>query len=339
MRAQSWLFGVVALAALLVGCGDTAESPAVDDGLGSVPGPLRVDVLWVIDSTGSMRDTQAELARRFNEFAAELVDVGADFQIGVVSTDVADARQRGHLRDTMGCVEEQLQDPVIWGACRELELDRPFLASSDYVDALGVVDNARLGQDFHCIAAVGTCGDPNEAGIESALHALSPELLSTVNSGFLRDDAMLAVIFVTDEDDCSFGDAATAFSDADCYATDRRALMIDVQQAYAQLVALKGGDATRVLLAGIIGPDDGREVPTREEINRSSAQGGGVPISCAYERGDSGRQVAKYGRRYRDLIQLAAGRGVEQSICEADFGETLRRIGQAMRENLASNRR
>lgn len=339
MRLSYLLAAGLVAATALAGCNATPLTPlgdtlqATTNDLSPEIGSNKVDILWMIDSSGSMRDEQAELALRFADFINALIDIGADFQIAVVTTDIADRNQRGRMQSGLGCVGRGVPiDPALVASCEGVQLDRPYLEYSSYTDAQGVIDASRLERDFRCLASVGTCGDPNEAGIETVLRALSPELLSTVNSGFLRDDAYLAVLFLTDEDDCSFNGAATAFSDADCYATDRRDLMIDVDRAYEQLIALKGGDATRVLLAGIIGPDGGREIPTREEVNVN-----GVPISCNYQRGDGEIQNAKDGRRYRDLIRLAGERGIEESICEADFRNALRKIGQVLRDNLDVN--
>lgn len=343
MRLSYLLAAGLVAATALAGCNSTPLTPlgdtlqATTNDLSPEIGSNKVDILWMIDSSGSMRDEQAELALRFADFITALIEIGADFQIAVVTTDIADRNQRGRMQSNLGCVGRSAVDPALIASCESLQLSRPYLEYSSYTDSQGVIDATRLERDFRCLASVGVCGDANEAGIETVLRAFSPELLSTVNAGFLRDDAYLAVIFLTDEDDCSFNGAATAFSDADCYASDRRDLMIDVQQAYDQLIALKGGDATRVLLAGIIGPDGGRDIPTREEINRPPAQGGGVPISCNYQRGDGEVQDAKDGRRYRDLIRLAGERGIEESICEADFRNALRKIGQVLRDNLDVN--
>ncbi len=54
---------------------------------------------------------------------------------------------------------------------------------------------------FACIAQLGTGGCGFEAQLESARRALDPAL--NVNPGFIRPGAYLAVIFITDEDDCS----------------------------------------------------------------------------------------------------------------------------------------
>ncbi len=63
---------------------------------------------------------------------------------------------------------------------------------------------------FSCIASLGTDGCGFEQSIMSAKKALDP--VSNINAGFLRnddpckanrEDALLAVVFITDEDDCS----------------------------------------------------------------------------------------------------------------------------------------
>ena len=49
----------------------------------------------------------------------------------------------------------------------------------------------------------GTRGSANEKGLDAAFRALSSPLITTWNAGFLRPDAYLALIFVSDEEDQS----------------------------------------------------------------------------------------------------------------------------------------
>ena len=51
-----------------------------------------VDVLFVIDNSGSMAEKQALLAENFEAFVAELDLVDANYRIGVVTTDVGNPR-------------------------------------------------------------------------------------------------------------------------------------------------------------------------------------------------------------------------------------------------------
>jgi hypothetical protein len=79
----------------------------------------------------------------------------------------------------------------------------------------------------------GIMGSGDEKGLAAARAALTDPLLSGHNAGFLREDAALAVIVVTDEDDSS------PFSAAD-FST--------------WLLGLKS-DPSRVSFSGITGPD------------------------------------------------------------------------------------
>ena len=53
-------------------------------------GPGKVDVLWVVDSSGSMSEEQAYLGDNFNAFITEIAALGIDFQTAVTSTDVCE---------------------------------------------------------------------------------------------------------------------------------------------------------------------------------------------------------------------------------------------------------
>jgi len=59
----------------------------------------------------------------------------------------------------------------------------------------------RVKDAFTCIARIGTGGCGFENPLEAARRALDPVL--NVNPGFVRSNALLAVVFLTDEDDCS----------------------------------------------------------------------------------------------------------------------------------------
>jgi len=60
---------------------------------------------------------------------------------------------------------------------------------------------AKVRDAFSCIAQLGVQGCGYEQPLEAARRALDRQ--TNVNPGFLRNDPLLAVIFITDEDDCS----------------------------------------------------------------------------------------------------------------------------------------
>jgi hypothetical protein len=77
----------------------------------------------------------------------------------------------------------------------------------------GYVDLEKLRDDFACMSMVGTRGFAFEKGLGAAVRAVSPKMTGgTVenptdpdapNHGLLREDAQFAVIFLTDENDCT----------------------------------------------------------------------------------------------------------------------------------------
>jgi hypothetical protein len=136
----------------------------------------KVDILFVIDNSGSMVEEQAKLQRNFEAFITELVsqDVN-DYQIGVITTDMEDPTHSGRLRGN---------PPIINGQ----QMSKP-----------------QVVQAFTKNAVVGVDGTSYEKALDAMRSALSPQMLAKggPNEGFLREGAVLAIIFVGDEDDCS----------------------------------------------------------------------------------------------------------------------------------------
>ena len=166
----------------------------------------KVDVLFVIDNSGSMSEEQDSLVRNFDDFIRTAETWGTDFQLGIVTTE-ADDEFDGRLPG------EFIGDPRI------LTPATPNLAA-EFIDH----------------AEVGASGDgAREAGLESAHLALSDPNISDVaecsadcvepyscvpnargtesrcggyNRSFLRDDAALELVFLSDEQDQSRGTIA-----------------------------------------------------------------------------------------------------------------------------------
>ncbi|MED5369867.1 MAG: vWA domain-containing protein [Myxococcota bacterium] len=122
-----------------------------------------VDILLVIDDSGSMQPYQDKLSTNFEQFISYFTDANIGYQIGVVTTDVVKAQA--------GTLVGQVVTP----------------------------DTPNGAEIFKDIVQVGTSGSASEMGLEAAYLALS----GSKNPGFLRDDASLSIIFVSDEEDSS----------------------------------------------------------------------------------------------------------------------------------------
>jgi hypothetical protein len=134
-----------------------------------------VDILWVVDNSASMGEEQTNLANNFGSFIAFINNSLIDYHIGVISTDMDNPDHSGKLQGS----------PLV--------IDRDTLPDPQTAFAANVM--------------VGSGGGGYEMGVLAAHNALT-EPLSAVggfNEGFLRDTASLAVIFVSDEDDHSYG--------------------------------------------------------------------------------------------------------------------------------------
>jgi hypothetical protein len=160
-----------------------------------------LDLLFVIDNSGSMRQEQDALAVGFNGFlnALEaLVGYRPNLHVGVVSTDMG-AGPYG----IMGC--EGNGDGGVLLASPTSECVPPSGAFISDVEGPGGsrVTNysGSFADTFSCIARLGTDGCGFEQTLKSMRKALDGS--NPQNAGFLREDANLAVLFLTDEDDCS----------------------------------------------------------------------------------------------------------------------------------------
>lgn len=126
-----------------------------------------VDVLFVVDNSGSMADDQQLLANNFNRFIESAFDdTSLRFHIGVTTTDV--------IGGTGG----------------------PLVASY-LTDSLS---QSTLESSFGAMALVGTEGNGIELGLEAMRRAVD-DLANTTNAGFLRDSAALSIVIVSDEED------------------------------------------------------------------------------------------------------------------------------------------
>ncbi len=171
-----------------------------------------VDILFVVDNSESMKHEQANLAQQFPRLIGALRSpkLGGklpNIRIGVVSTDLGtggsgpcspggDGARLQRTAKAAGCTATP-KEP--WISYQEGKTNVRNSKAKDPV--------AQIQQAFSCVAQLGISGCGFEQPLEVARRALDP--VGNVNPGFLRNnpaagnDALLAVIFITDEDDCS----------------------------------------------------------------------------------------------------------------------------------------
>lgn len=131
-----------------------------------------VDVLWVVDNSCSMSDDLLTVSQNFESFIQVFIDLELDYQMGIITTDMDSSEYSGQLVGPY--ITPETPDPV-----------------ATFVEQIDL----------------GSAGSASEVGFEAIQAALTNPLLTTTNAGFLREDAALAAIVVSDEDNSSFQSA------------------------------------------------------------------------------------------------------------------------------------
>jgi len=155
-----------------------------------------MDIVFVVDNSGSMQEEQSNLASNFPMFASLLeaytVDNGTplDFRVALTTTG-RDINYTLDLGGGLGMLptSEQGENGEFQNNCNS---SKRWLERSD----------ANMAQALACRANVGTMGPGFEMPLLMSKWALKERAADT-NAGFLRDDALLAVVILTDEDDQS----------------------------------------------------------------------------------------------------------------------------------------
>jgi hypothetical protein len=226
-----WLVPAAALG--LLGCPDEELAPLEPCTVSGVvrdvatTGVDKVDLLFVIDNSGSMAQEQENIAEQLPRLvrilaSGNLENGGPDndfqpvssLQLGVISSDMG-------TDDAYPLCEGNGDDGVLIDSPTALE-DDPACAGQDfgstsylsYSPEGGGPDAAATAITFGCVAQLGTKGCGLEQQLEAMYKALTPSTVEAdfiegeghgdkKNKGFVRDDAVLAVIQVSDEEDCS----------------------------------------------------------------------------------------------------------------------------------------
>ena len=127
------------------------------------------DILFVVDNSCSMSEEQSSLAVNFASFMQIVDSLDMDFHLGVISTDILD---NGHLQGTVPVITPNTPDP-----------EGTFSTNVN----LGI-NGAGIEQGFHNAYLALSSPNIDPAGF---------------NYGFLREEAGLRIVFVSDEQEQS----------------------------------------------------------------------------------------------------------------------------------------
>jgi hypothetical protein len=315
------------------------------------PSTRQLDLLFMIDDSPSMQQEQANLARNFPALIDELGKIPGglpDLHIGIISSDLGAGPQ------------------PIAGGCPRVGGDRGILQvrpgcglapGARFITAAGGVNNfqGELGQVFGCLAALGTAG----CGYEHQLQATRVALYETItpdNTGFLRDGAILGIVLLTDEDDCSaevtsdlftrntdFPGTTSSFRCAQvghlcnglqppiapfsvplsqCQAAPSGAL-IRVTDVVDSIRRVKLRPDQQILVSGIFGWPADPAAATYDY--RNTRDGIDYAATCTSANGE-----ATAALRMKAFVDAFGPHGSFFSICQDDFRPAMQGIGQAL---------
>lgn len=197
-----------------------------EDG-GNAMGCKKIDVILSVDNSSSMsEELEALQGPVFDSFPQTLLAVNGgleDFHLAVIDA----CPKPAYFHDT-----------GTGGACN-------FSTGTNYM----VSSSPDLAEEFACVSTVSPTGymgqpdlcvddgalddDDEQPGLTAAT-AVTGEALMGPNAGFLRDDALLFIVTITDED-------------------EKLADVGSTQEIYDQIVSAKGGDVNKVVYLGIAG--------------------------------------------------------------------------------------
>lgn len=290
--------------------GSDSDSDSEND-TGSTPliGCQKVDFLFVIDNSVSMKDQQAALISSFPGFMETIkktLSAKSDYHIMVVDTDAYGrctqetcADQKSSCRSSEKGFDEYICDHIdefsscdmSWGA----GVIHP--AGAEASNTLCTIHGGNryiIGEDpdmttaFACIARVGLSGNPEERPMDAMVAAISDKLNGKkgCNEGFIRDDAILVVTFITDDPHIEDMEPDSEW-DSDFGPSD------SVDDWYNALVGAKNGNADAVVVLGLL------------PVGTNSAG-----QSC--EKGDS-------GQHWLDLVNRFGDHGLTGPVCEEEY--------------------
>lgn len=260
--------------------------------------PGKIDILWVIDNSSSMQPLQDSLRNNISAFIEQISLSELDYSIGLTSTSICPTSEPADL-SARTCPQENQSGKLNHRGSLVGENGQKVLKKGD----------AQLVQKFRQRANLGTTGSSFEHGL-SAVRAVVQKSLTGQNEDFIRSDAFLSVIVVSDEEDDGVGLSRTNEQGINYWQRNLTRYYFDSAQLYAflnQTNASKGFSVSTIV---------GTEGPNGE--------------GCPYDGG----KISEVGKEYQKISDLSGG--IKASICTTQWNESLKTLGENLRSQMDS---
>jgi hypothetical protein len=243
----------------------------------------KIDLVFVIDDSDSMSQEQDNLAENFPHFISVLDAFETpkgepiDYRVAITTTG----------RDLRLIPNNETQ-PGMNGALVERAscgMARPWIERGD----------ANRARAFACAAEVGTDGPTVEMPLLMAAWAVTDRVADGKNAGFLRPDALLATVILTDENDCSQTGPDVPITDVGL-CNEQRPSVVTTTSIASSFDRVAGGRG-KWAGAAIAGPGPG---------------------ICQSQFGRAAEAT-----RVKRFVSEAGANGVFRSICDGDLAPAL----------------
>jgi hypothetical protein len=131
----------------------------------------KIDILWIVDNSGSMANEQESLGRNFDAFISDFITKNVDFKMAITTTDTSSDSKNGK---------------IVTGSDTKL------------TSAMAQADEDQFMLDFKNLVKVGISGSGYEKGLQA-----SEGFMAKHAASWMRSDAYLAVVIISDEEDQS----------------------------------------------------------------------------------------------------------------------------------------
>jgi hypothetical protein len=242
-----------------------------------------MDIVFVVDDSGSMKEEQGNLATNFPKFVQKLnsfkTKSGAllDWRVAVTTTGRNITYNIQNPAGGFPFPVSEKGDDGAFRAASSCGTTRKWIERNDNDTA----------SSFACLAQAGTTGSGMEMPLYATQLALTDRMADGTNAGFLRADALLAVVMLTDEDDCSRKDNNFSVSGDPCGNVQALVPVAEIKQSLDTVAKGEGRWATAVI-AG--------------------------ELSCQSSFGS-----ATEAKRLKEFVGLAGKNGTFASICQGDL--------------------
>jgi hypothetical protein len=268
-----------------------------------------VDILFVDDNSGSMSFEQRKMGERFPNMLKQLDERMLDYRIGIITTDLSSGdnlprsiNKNGELQDGK-LIQFQsgmkYLEPNIPGKNTLFlnTIKRPETLACDQFLQNTLVYNVDRNSPQYLRDYYDNCPSGDERAIAAAFR-----LVNYNQDNFIRKEAHLAVVIISDENNRSFG--------VDDGKSKYALTALDKPENFVDLVKLKYGSLKSLAVHSVV-------VPTNDSL-------------CLNDQNNQIGNLIKgnYGTSYEHLSDLTSG--VKGTVCAGDYGTQMGRIGAAI---------